>query len=150
MLRQATLEQVRQGSLRSAGVPCCIVGVSRHYPRGLKRDLLDRYIADLGPPASLLAEFKDEERRSGSHEEAWELSRYERRFKLSPEGWERLRSVSFLSRDQDVWLVCHCKLTQRCHRELLLLAARERFGVAIEKPSRDYPVFLERLRGGDV
>jgi hypothetical protein len=41
--------------------------------------------------------------------------------------------------------VCQCDLGQRCHRELLLLTAREAFGATVRRIHHDYPRFQARL-----
>ncbi|MEK7356953.1 MAG: DUF488 family protein, partial [Bdellovibrionota bacterium] len=111
-----------------------IVVVTRYYPRYLKKKLIDDYFAVLAPSKELLHEFKDREEAMGAdHDGAFEAIDYEMKFTLSPEGLEILRELAAESATRPVYFVCHCKLGQRCHREILMLAARELYGAKIGK-----------------
>lgn len=146
MIRQATVEDI--SSERVTKRHGRVVVVTRYYPRYLKKKLIDDYFAVLAPPKELLHEFKErEEQMSADHDGAFEAIDYESKFTLSDEGIAVLRDLSEESKTRPVYLVCHCKIGQRCHREILMLAARELFGATIGKVTLEYPVILERLKG---
>lgn len=137
MLKQASVAQIRNQDITRADgyivIAMCI------YPRGLKRELRDEFLPQLAPSRELLADFKNFE-KSGSHDEAFIKCDYYTRFRLSESGSHDLRHVSDLSRTRDVILVCQCQLGQRCHREMLMLMARERFSVEIGEIYHEYPL----------
>lgn len=142
MLTQASVAQLRSGEVsRKDGY---IVVAMCFYPRGLKKDLMDEYRANLAPDRELFAEWKKFEAQSG-HEQAFVLSHYEERFKLSAEGMESLRRLTDTSKKQKVYFVCQCQVGERCHREILLLIARKHFQAAIGPLHNEYPVFQSRL-----
>jgi uncharacterized protein YeaO (DUF488 family) len=116
----------------------------RYYPRGLKKELRDEYDGDLAPSVELFRDFKKHQARSG-HDAAFALSHYEDRFELTPRALARLKDLSVLSRSRDVFLTCQCGVGERCHREILLLLARAKFGAKIGKVYHDYPRALQRL-----
>jgi hypothetical protein len=99
----------------------------------------------LAPDRVLFADWKEGERKEG-HERAFELSRYQERFTLSPDGLESLRRLADVSRKREVFLACQCEIGERCHREMLLLTAKERFGAEIGRVFHSYPVYEERLK----
>ena len=76
--------------------------------------------------------------------------RYEERFSLSPAGWDALSRLAALAQEKDVFLICQCGLAQRCHADLLLLSARERFGADIPTPRLRYPVYLSRAAAQNI
>jgi uncharacterized protein YeaO (DUF488 family) len=119
----------------------------RFYPRGLRRELRDEYRGELAPAPALFADFKRHQAESG-HDRAFALSRYESRFSLSDEAWARLGRLSAMSRTRDVYLVCQCPVGERCHREILMLLARDRFGARIGPVHHGYPVAERRLGNG--
>ena len=136
MLRQASVGQLRRGEIaRKDGT---IVITMRFYPRGLRKELRDEYRADLAPDAALFKDFKRWQKEAGQ-EEGFRRSRYDERFSLSPQALERLKQLADLSQERDVFLVCQCEPGERCHREILLLLAKKRFGASIDRVRNEYP-----------
>lgn len=136
MLKQASVAQIRSGEIsrQSGHIVIAMCG----YPRGLKRELRDDFLPELAPTRDLLNDFKKIEKTDG-HEQAFIKSNYYSRFRLSESAGYDLRHVSELARDKDVYLVCQCEFGERCHREMLMLIARQRFGVAIAEVFHKYP-----------
>jgi uncharacterized protein YeaO (DUF488 family) len=125
--------------------------VMRFYPRFLKREKVDEYIRALAPNGELFSEFKALERKTLNHNGAFYSVHYEERFDLSEEGRKRLAELSQLSRElseRDVVLICQCRDYDRCHCDLLLLWARQRFEAPVSGLIFDYPRFQERLGEG--
>ena len=146
MMKQARVEDI--ANRRITRLHGYIVVITHFYPRFLKRNLLHEYIKELGPVRPLLKEFKDMEVSLSDHDEAFEKIDYESKFTITEGGWAELRRLVELSSARDVYLVCHCSLGQRCHRELILLAAHRVLGASIVKLSHSYPVFSERFAKG--
>lgn len=146
LLRQASVADLRSGSVTRRDGHVAVV--MRFYPRGLVRELRDEYLRSLSPEETLFREFKTRERATGDHGLAFAEVDYERRFGLGDEGLVELRRLAELSRERDVYLVCQCQVGQHCHRELLLLIARERFGAVTDPPTQRYPEFEARLQKG--
>ena len=143
MIKQATVEDI--ANLRVTKRHGLIVVTTRYYPRFLKRKLVDDYEGSLAPTKVLLTEFKTEEERAGDHDQAFANVEYESKFNLSEPGFAKLSELSELARTQDVYFVCHCKLGQRCHRELLLMIASSLFSAPVGRIFLPYPVFDERI-----
>src|SRR3989338_317626 len=99
------------------------------YPRGLKKELRDEYLSSLAPDKALFKDWQEFAKRYG-HEAAF----------------VELERLTVLSRQKDVYLVCQCSEGERCHREMLLLAAKKAFGAEIAPVSQEYPRFLARLQ----
>ena len=146
MIKQATVEDVSNSRITKRHGR--IVVTTRYYPRFLKRKLVDDYEGVLAPTKALLTEFKAREEELGelekAHDQAFEDVVYESKFNLSEAGFAKLREYVALSSHQDVYFVCHCKLGQRCHRELLLMIAKT-MGAAVGRIYLKYPVFAERI-----
>ena len=95
MLRQASVSELRRGTLsRRDGY---IAVTMRFHPRGLRRELRDEYLGSLAPDRELFKDFKRHQAESG-HDEAFILSRYERRFTLGAEALAHLERLAALSR----------------------------------------------------
>lgn len=122
MLIPATLLDVVRGKLQKANGH--LVVVTRYYPRFIKRVWINEYISDLAPHKELLMDFKAAEKELG-HDEAFDEIDYVNRFELSVVGMLELERLLELSNDKDVYLLCHCSLNQRCHREILIDIARD-------------------------
>lgn len=126
MLMQADVAQVRSREVsKKDGV---IAVTMRYYPRGLRRDLVDYFISELAPDRDLIRDFKKIEKVVG-HEAAFQKVHFWKRFRLSDLALEALGKLAEQSRTKHVYLVCQCKLGDRCHREFLMRVARARFGV---------------------
>lgn len=144
MLRKATVTSLLKGALTPAAGH--IVLAMCLHPRGLSKDKRDEYIKALGPDRKLLDDFHAErERLHGDHNAAFLTCGYQRRFSLSEEGIAELKRLAELSASKDVYVVCQCDLTQRCHRELLLIMARRWWGAQTELRTFSYPEFEARL-----
>jgi hypothetical protein len=109
-----------------------------------REGLCDEYDGNLATSLELFRDFKRHQAASG-HDAAFALSSYEDRFELNERGLARLEELSRDSRARDVYLTCQCGMGQRCHREILMLVARARFGARIDKVYHAYPRALERL-----
>ncbi len=142
MLKQAATGQVRKNEIKKTDG--YLVIAMCFYPRGLRRELRDEYRGDLAPDRALLKDFKAAVEKVG-HNAAFAEVRYEERFQLSAAALAHLRHLSALSQKQDVYLICQCELGQRCHREILMLLAEQKFSAPIEKTYFDYPIALRRF-----
>lgn len=143
MLKQASTADLKAKQVsRADGL---VVIAMRTYPRQVTKGERDEYLVDLSPDPALFREFKEAERRLGDHDAAFAAVRYEERFQLGSSALADLRRLSRAAGDRDVFLVCQCAIGQRCHRELLLLAARQAFDAVADSPLNDYPVFGQRL-----
>ena len=135
MLKQGSVGQIRRGELtRKDGY---LVIAMRFYPRGLRKDLRDEYQGSLAPDLALFKDFKRWQLKMG-HEQGFEKSNYDELFFLSLSALEELKRLAELSRRRDVYLVCQCEVGERCHREMLMLLAKKRFGAKIGSVSHDY------------
>lgn len=146
MLKQASIQQVwaqeipRQNSV--------IVIAMCFYPRGVKKEWRDDYKKELAPDRELFREWKEAEKLHG-HVEAFVHSKYEERFQLSWLGEQYLKYYCNESRTKDVYLVCQCKLGEKCHREMLMLHGKIKYAAEIDKVFNDYAVYLARISGSD-
>jgi uncharacterized protein (DUF488 family) len=70
---------------------------------------------------------------------------YEARYQLGPDAFNELQRLAKLSEEKVVYLVCQCSTGERCHREMLLLAARELLGAKVGNIYHSYPTFQARL-----
>ena len=143
-LKQASVSDLLTGRVSKGNG--YIVITMRRYPRFVRRELRDEYISQMAPDWKLFEDWLLIKRATKEHEAAFRRSHYESRFTISPEGLEHLHRLSSLSRREDVYLVCQCKVGQRCHRELLILLAREWFHAEVEGPYNDYSLFQKRIR----
>ncbi len=149
MLKKGSVAQLRSGELtRDAGyivLPMC------RYPRGLKKILIDEYTKALAPTQELLDEFHAErEKLNGNHNAAFLSCHYQEKFKLGKKGVEALKRLSDLAIERDVYLVCQCEIDQRCHRELLLIAAKRWWSTPTELRKFSYPIFEARLADSGI
>lgn len=117
----------------------------QYYPRFLSKTLIHEYVRSLAPDRELFTEFKERERQLEDHDRAFDEVHYENRFSLSQEGREDLDRLSRLSQDQNVFLVCQCESLQKCHVDLLLMAAKKLFHAKTQLVRREYPIWAERL-----
>jgi uncharacterized protein YeaO (DUF488 family) len=87
--------------------------VTRYWPRGLKREVVDEYNTALAPSRELLRVFKHEGLTWAAY-----VRRYlaEMRSETAQSGISRLRG---LAASQRVTLMCICEDESRCHRSLL-------------------------------
>lgn len=143
MLKQARVEDISKN--RITKLHGHIVVVTHFYPRFLKRKLVDDYIKDLAPTRELLSEFKAAEKETGDHDQGFKAVDYESKFTLSDSGLAELARLSALAETKDVYLVCHCSVGQRCHRELLLMIAKKHFGATVGRIHHAYSTFEHRV-----
>lgn len=146
MLKQARVEDIRKSRLTKKDGH--LVVATRHYPRGVKRDLFHDFKSSLAPSKELLAEFMSEvKKRGGDHNTGFVGMNYAKKFHLSERGWWELRQYAKLSKRVDVFLICHCKFEDCCHRELLLLLAQKFFGADIDPLENTYDDFTALQQG---
>lgn len=144
VIRQASVRDISHFGIRKhQGL---LVVITQYYPRFLKRELVHEYVRALAPQKQLLHDFKDAEKAAGDHDLGFESMQYESRFELSPEGWAELERLVQSSKTQDVYFVCHCLRGQYCHRELVMILARDHLGAEIAPLSHAYTVFQARSR----
>jgi uncharacterized protein YeaO (DUF488 family) len=143
VLKQGTVPDIKRGSLsRSDGY---LAITMRFYPRFLRKELRDEFVADMAPRKELLKDFNAAAKRLGDHNQAFPEVDYENRFEMSAKGFAALQRLSDLSKTKDVYLICVCKMGDRCHREILMLIAHELYGTKIDKVFHDYPDVMRRL-----
>lgn len=144
MLRQASVSDLTMDRVnRDQGY---IVITMRRYPRFVRRELRDEYLTSMSPDPKLHETWLSAKRRYRDHNGAFGRVHYEKRFEVSEPGWADLERLCRLARRKTVYLVCHCRVGDRCHREMLLLLAREIFGAPAEEPRNDYPEFRGRFK----
>lgn len=145
MFKQATIEDIANS--RITKLHGHVVVVTRYYPRFLKRNRIHEYLSVLAPAKELLHDFKDAEEIQGDHDKGFESIDYESRFELSEEGLAELARLAGLAKEKVVYLVCHCKIGQCCHRELLMLMLESLHGAKIARVFHPYSIFQRRLAG---
>jgi uncharacterized protein YeaO (DUF488 family) len=144
MLHQVCLEDIRSGKISRKNGHIAVT--MHHYPRGVKRELMDEYISLLAPDEDLLKDFLHHKKDlAESHNAAFETSHYQSRFGLSVRAVTELQRLSEMSKRRDVYIVCQCESGERCHREMLLLLANKWYGAQIDKTHHDYSEFLQRV-----
>lgn len=130
MLRQASVTDIQRGRITKEDGR--IVICMRHYPRFLRRELRDEYLACLAPYDELFRDFRTALGTVAHHDAAFKKSKYTKRFALSERGLAELKRLSELSRKQDVYLVCQCARGEMCHTLLLMRMAKNFFNAKIE------------------
>lgn len=97
--------------------------VTRYWPRGVKKERVDKWIRGLGPSTELIKDWK-----AGSVSWGEFQKRYRAEFK-DPEKkklFEELKEI--VSKEENVTLLCTCKEEeQHCHRHLLSAMLRGGF-----------------------
>lgn len=145
MLKQASVPDLIMDRVnRDKGY---VVITMRRYPRFVARKLRDEYLTTMSPEAKLHEDWLSAKRRYRDHNGAFARVNYEKRFSVSEQGWADLERLCRLARRKTVYLVCQCHVGNRCHREMLLILAREVFGAPAEEPRNDYPEFRKRIFG---
>lgn len=142
MLRQASVHQLRTGAIKreTSHIAICMC----LHPRNLPASLRDEYQSCLAPDRELFDDFKEKQKKIG-HNQAFAAVNYEARYQLGPDALKELERLVKLSEEKVVYLVCQCSTGERCHREILLLAAKELLGAKIGNIYHSYPVFQARL-----
>jgi uncharacterized protein YeaO (DUF488 family) len=99
--------------------------IMRYWPRGIRREKVDRWLRELAPAIPLLRAFLDDKI-------TW--AQYRPRYLAglrSPEAQAALAEARILARRGRVTLLCGCADARRCHRTLLQKHLRE-----AERPER--------------
>lgn len=90
--------------------------VSRYWPRGVKKEAVDRWFKDLGPSPGLIKSWKAGELTWGEFK-----SRYAKEH--ASEDWKKAfgELKDFLSglKGKDATLLCTCREGEHCHRDIL-------------------------------
>ena len=143
MLKQGSVGDIKSGRLsRSDGY---LVVAMRFYPRFLRKELRDEFIADLAPQKELLHDFNAAAKQLGNHNDSFAEVDYENRLELSPKAFSELKRLADLSKTKDVYILCVCKPGDRCHREILMLIANKLYGTKIDRVFHAYPDVMRRL-----
>lgn len=87
--------------------------IMRLWPRGIRKDRVDRWLKELGPVKELLRAFLD-----GQVDWAAYTPRYFEGLRR-PEAQAAIAEVRELARKGPVTLLCGCADDRRCHRSLL-------------------------------
>jgi len=143
VLKQASVQQVwaQEISRENSVIVICMC----FYPRGVKKEWRDDYKKELAPDRELFREWKEAEKEFG-HVEAFNRTSYESRFELSWLGLQYLKYYCNESLNKDVYLVCQCKIGEKCHREMLLLMGKKLFGAQADPVFNSYPEWELRLQ----
>jgi uncharacterized protein YeaO (DUF488 family) len=144
MLHQASVSDLIMDRV-SRGNKNYVVITMRRYPRFVNRELRDEYVSEMSPEPKLFEAWLTAKRKHDDHDGAFARSRFEERFTISEIGLEHLARLCALSIRKEVYLVCSCRVGQRCHRELVLLLARKWFKAKTDEPTHAYPAFAKRL-----
>jgi uncharacterized protein YeaO (DUF488 family) len=143
MLKQASVSDLV--SDKASRDTSYVVITMRRYPRFVSRELRDEYVSCMSPSPKLHEAWLSAKRRHNDHDGAFARSRFEERFEFDEDGMRELERLAKLSKKRDVTFVCQCRVGRRCHRELLLILARELFGAKVQEPSHEYPRFIKRV-----
>lgn len=145
MLRQGTVSDLI--TRRVSRDDAYVVITMRRYPRFVSRQLRDEYLTCMSPEPRLFEDWLSAKRRHRDHDGAFARARFEERFDVNDEGLGHLARLCAMARRKDVYLVCQCHAGLRCHREFLLILARQLFHADAEKPKNKYPIFEKRIPG---
>lgn len=88
--------------------------ITRHYPRGVKKDRFDRRVVVLSPSRELLTSY-----RSGVKDWDQFSKAFLAELRTNPESLEAIRTLSALSKVQDVTLLCYERAGLPCHRYIV-------------------------------
>ncbi len=98
--------------------------VMRSWPRGVRREAVDRWVPDLGPSARLLREFRERDDPAARSEatrddrlRSWFASAYRAEMAAQAPLIGELRARH--ERGDTITLLCACHDPARCHRSLL-------------------------------
>ena len=141
-MRQGSVRQLRTGAIaRSTGhIAICMC----FHPRNLAARFRDEYLSSLAPDQELFRDWQ-EKRDEVGHDRAFAEARYQERFHLGAKAFRDLERLTELSREKHVYIVCQCETGFRCHREMLLLTARQEFGAETGLVYHQYPTYLARV-----
>jgi uncharacterized protein YeaO (DUF488 family) len=122
-----------------------VVITMRRYPRFVNRLLRDEYTPEMSPEPKLHEDWLTAKRKYNDHDGAFARAQYEKRFTISEKGLEQLKKFSELSKKKDVYIICSCRVGQRCHREMVLLLAKKWFRAKTVEITHRYPEFEKRI-----
>lgn len=143
MLKQASVSDIKRGAVERSR--SYVVITMRYYPRFLRKEFRDEFLCELAPVKELLKDFNEAQKRLDNHNKAFPAVDYESRFDLPAKALHTLQRLAEKSRTTDVYLVCICALGERCHREMLMLLAKDLFGCPIGEVFHSYPTFAGRF-----
>jgi len=117
------------------------LAIKAKLPKGVEVILVMRGRGndELAPSEELLDDFNHHKRKfrdgadgySDAYHYAWEKSNYESKFRneilSNHKSVKRLKELSELSKEKDVFLVCYEAEDKPCHRKILLKIAEEEF-----------------------
>jgi uncharacterized protein YeaO (DUF488 family) len=144
MLKQASVSDLIMDRV-SRGPKAFVVITMRRYPRFVNRAFRDEYTPEMSPEPTLHEDWLSAKRKHDDHDGAFKRTRYEKRFTISKLGFEHLKRFSEMSRTQDVYFICSCRVGQRCHREMVLLLAKKWFKARTDRITNQYPEFEKRI-----
>jgi uncharacterized protein YeaO (DUF488 family) len=87
--------------------------IMRLWPRGIRKERVDRWLRELGPVKPLLRDFLDKKIDWPTYRERYHEGLHR------PEAQAQLDEVRALARTGRVTLLCGCADERRCHRSLL-------------------------------
>jgi uncharacterized protein YeaO (DUF488 family) len=99
----------------------------------------------LSPQKELFEQYRANKKQLEDQNQAFELTKYQQKFKLTTDGLQNLQELVELSKKQDVYMICQCKQNERCHVDLMLLIAKTNFGAKIGELPYKYSEFLSGL-----
>lgn len=143
MLLRASISEIKNGRVTKNDGH--LVVTMRLYPRFLSKSLIDDYTSELAPEKKLFERYREIKKNVGDQSEAFEQAQYQRKFALSEAGITALQELTHLSFKNDVYMICQCEKNERCHVDLMLLIAENKWGAAIGPIPFDYHEFRGRL-----
>jgi uncharacterized protein YeaO (DUF488 family) len=103
--------------------------ITRFYPFYIKgiKNLVDEWIPLLAPNEQLLNDYKVELKRTKDVSKAWEISKYDKRFRMhimrGAESLAELKRIAIISKQLNgkrvVYLICHERDDRFCHRRIV-------------------------------
>lgn len=143
MLLRASISEIKSGRIKKQDGH--LVVTMRMYPRFLSKLLIDEYQKNLSPQKELFENYREYKKKIGDQSKAFELAQYQTRFVLTSEGLLALQNLVEISKNKNVYMICQCEKNERCHVDLMLLIAQNKFAAKIEKLHFEYSVFKEGL-----
>jgi len=95
--------------------------VMRYWPRGIRKDTVNRWERELGAPADLITKWKN-----GSIKWAEFLREYLKSVKLQE---DKIEELALMAESRDITLLCSCRDENHCHRKLLKKLIEVKIGV---------------------
>lgn len=86
---------------------------TRYWPRGISKNAVDEYVADLAPSRALLHQYRDGQL-------TWEVFRNQYLIEMRSETARgELHRLAKIARSEAITVMCVCRDETRCHRGLL-------------------------------